>query len=105
LAEALNAGFEVGPPLRGPYIYRWYLNERLRPSEEDLIARGELPAVGARVVARRRWPDHGPRRSWRCRAALPTECLPAGAPKVLAFVLTARWATLAAVGGCWTGRL
>ena len=51
---ALNAGIEVGPPLRGPYIYRWYLNESLRPSEEDLIARGELPAVGARVVARRR---------------------------------------------------
>ena len=60
LAEALNAGFEVGPPLRGPYIYRWYLNESLRPAEEDLIARGELPAVGARVVARRRWPRPRP---------------------------------------------
>jgi len=54
IAEALARGFEAGPPLRGPYLYRWYLNESLRPAEEDLIARGALPAVGARVVARRR---------------------------------------------------
>ena len=53
IAEALAAGgFDVGPPLRGPYL--WYLNETLRPAEEDLIARDELPAVGARVIARRR---------------------------------------------------
>jgi SAM-dependent methyltransferase len=54
IAEALDDGFDVGPPLRGPYLYRWYLNESLRPAEEDLIARGELPAVGARLVAHRR---------------------------------------------------
>jgi 2-polyprenyl-3-methyl-5-hydroxy-6-metoxy-1,4-benzoquinol methylase len=55
MAEALSAGgFEVGAPLRGPYLYRWYLNESLRPAEEDLIARGELPAVGARLVGHRR---------------------------------------------------
>jgi SAM-dependent methyltransferase len=54
IAEALGGGFEIGSPLRGPYLYRWYLNESLRPAEENLIARGELPAVGARVVAQRR---------------------------------------------------
>jgi 2-polyprenyl-3-methyl-5-hydroxy-6-metoxy-1,4-benzoquinol methylase len=54
IAAALGEGFDVGRPLRGPYLYRWYLNESLRPAEEDLIARGELPAVGARFVAHRR---------------------------------------------------
>jgi SAM-dependent methyltransferase len=54
VAAALDGGFHVGRPLRGPYLYRWYLNESLRPAEEDLIARGELPAVGARLVAHRR---------------------------------------------------
>jgi SAM-dependent methyltransferase len=54
IAEALRPGFDVGAPVRGPYLYRWYLNESLRGAEEDLIARGELPAVGARLVAYRR---------------------------------------------------
>ena len=53
IVETLAPDFEVGAPLRGPYLYRWYLNESLRPAEEDLIARGELPAVGARLVLRR----------------------------------------------------
>jgi SAM-dependent methyltransferase len=47
------AGFSVGAPVRGPYLYRWYLNESLRAAEENLIARGELPAVGVRFVAHR----------------------------------------------------
>jgi 2-polyprenyl-3-methyl-5-hydroxy-6-metoxy-1,4-benzoquinol methylase len=54
IVKALAGGFDIAPPVRGPYLYRWYLNESLRPAEEDLIARGELPAVGARFVARRR---------------------------------------------------
>jgi SAM-dependent methyltransferase len=54
IAGALEGGFALGPALRGPYLYRWYLNESLRPAEEDLIARGELPAIGARLVGRRR---------------------------------------------------
>jgi len=54
IVATLGGDFDVGPPLRGPYLYRWYLNESLRPAEEDLIARGELPAVGARLVAHRR---------------------------------------------------
>jgi 2-polyprenyl-3-methyl-5-hydroxy-6-metoxy-1,4-benzoquinol methylase len=51
---ALDGGFDVGSPVRGAYLYRWYLNESLRAAEEDLIARGKLPAVGARLVAHRR---------------------------------------------------
>jgi SAM-dependent methyltransferase len=54
ITGALSGGFELGGPVRGPYLYRWYLNEALRPAEEDLIARGDLPAVGVRFVARRR---------------------------------------------------
>jgi SAM-dependent methyltransferase len=51
--EALTPSFEVGPPLRGSYLYRWDLDESLRPVEEELIARGELPAIGVRLVAAR----------------------------------------------------
>ncbi len=53
LREALEtAGFELGPIAHGAYLYRW----RQPPSGEDeeraAIAAGELPAVGARFVAR-----------------------------------------------------
>lgn len=51
LRETLGAGFEVGRPVRGSYLYRWDLDESLRPIEEELIAEGELPAVGVRFVA------------------------------------------------------
>jgi SAM-dependent methyltransferase len=54
VVEALTPGFDVGPPIRGPYLYRWNLNEALRAAEEELIAQGRLPAVGARLLARRR---------------------------------------------------
>jgi ubiquinone/menaquinone biosynthesis C-methylase UbiE len=54
VVEALTPGFEVGPPIRGPYLYRWNLNESLRAAEEELIAQARLPAVGARLLARRR---------------------------------------------------
>ena len=49
----LGAHFDFGTPVRGAYLYRWDLGERLRPPEEELIAQGRIPAVGARVVARR----------------------------------------------------
>ena len=45
--------FELGPPSRGPYLYRWELGPELRAPEESLIASGELPAVGVRVVGNR----------------------------------------------------
>jgi SAM-dependent methyltransferase len=54
IVEALRPGFDVGQPVRGAYLYRWDLDESLRPVEEDVIATGQLPAVGARFVAVRR---------------------------------------------------
>jgi SAM-dependent methyltransferase len=51
ILPALEPHFRVGDPVRGPYLYRWDLGEALRAPEEDLIARGELPAVGARFLA------------------------------------------------------
>jgi SAM-dependent methyltransferase len=52
--DALAPGFELGEPVRGVYLYRWGLDPSVRPVEEDLVARGALPAVGARFVALRR---------------------------------------------------
>jgi len=53
ILEALAAHFDFGTPVRGAYLYRWNLGERLRLPEEELIAEGRIPAVGARVIARR----------------------------------------------------
>ncbi len=50
---ALATWFELGPPARGPYLYRWELGPDLRGPEEELIAAGRLPAVGVRIVATR----------------------------------------------------
>jgi SAM-dependent methyltransferase len=50
LREALGAWFEMGEPVRGPYLHRWNLPPGLREPEEELIAAGELPALGARLV-------------------------------------------------------
>jgi SAM-dependent methyltransferase len=54
ILEALRAHFDFGTPVRGAYLYRWNLGEHLRPPEEELIAQGRIPAVGARVIARLR---------------------------------------------------
>jgi SAM-dependent methyltransferase len=54
ILAALEPDFELGSPVRGPWLHRWNLGESLRGVEEDAIARGRLPATGARVVARRR---------------------------------------------------
>jgi SAM-dependent methyltransferase len=51
IRDALAPGFELGEPVRGVYLYRWGLDPSLRPVEEELVARGALPAVGARFVA------------------------------------------------------
>jgi SAM-dependent methyltransferase len=53
IVAALEPHFDVGTPLYGPYLYRWDLGEALRQQEEDAIARAEIPAVGARLLARR----------------------------------------------------
>jgi SAM-dependent methyltransferase len=54
IIEALEPHFYVGSPLRGAYLYHWDLDDSLRAAEEELIARGHIPAVGARLVAHRR---------------------------------------------------
>jgi ubiquinone/menaquinone biosynthesis C-methylase UbiE len=53
IVAALEPHFHVGTPLYGPYLYRWDLDEALRHHEEDAIARAEIPAVGARLLAQR----------------------------------------------------
>jgi SAM-dependent methyltransferase len=50
LRETLGAWFALGEPVRGAYLYRWNLPPGLREPEEALIAAGELPAIGARLV-------------------------------------------------------
>lgn len=51
---ALEPCFEIGPPVRGPWLHYWKLGDSFRALEEDAIARGDLPATGARLVGRRR---------------------------------------------------
>jgi SAM-dependent methyltransferase len=53
ILAALQPHFHMGIPVDGPYLYRWNLGESLRPDEEEAIARGEIPAVGARLLTRR----------------------------------------------------
>jgi SAM-dependent methyltransferase len=54
ILAALEPHFELGPPLRGAWLHRWNLGDSLRGVEEEAIARGQLSAVGARLVGRRR---------------------------------------------------
>ena len=54
IVTALDPYFHLGTPLYGPYLYRWDLDESLRHHEEDAIARAEIPAVGARLLAQRK---------------------------------------------------
>jgi SAM-dependent methyltransferase len=54
VVAALLPWYDVGEPLRGTYLYRWHLDESLRPVEERLVAAGELPRTGVRLIARRR---------------------------------------------------
>jgi SAM-dependent methyltransferase len=52
--EELAPWFDLGEPVPGAYLYRWHIDPALRSEEEELIASGELPAVGTRFVAVRR---------------------------------------------------
>jgi SAM-dependent methyltransferase len=54
IVAALDPYFDVGPPVRGAWLHRWKLGESLRTVEEEAIARGSIPATGARFVGRRR---------------------------------------------------
>jgi SAM-dependent methyltransferase len=51
IIAALGPQFDLGPPCRVSYLYRWDLDDSLRALEERLIDEGELPAVGVRLVA------------------------------------------------------
>src|SRR5215471_18809197 len=54
ILASLEPYFELGRPVRGAWLHRWNLGDSLRPVEEDAIARGQVSAVGARLVGRRR---------------------------------------------------
>jgi SAM-dependent methyltransferase len=54
LQDTLGEWFELGPPVRGPYLYRWELPPGLRATEVRDIGTGRLPAVGVRIVGARR---------------------------------------------------
>lgn len=54
IVAGLEPHFHVSTALYGAYLYRWDLDESFRPREEEAIARAEIPAVGARLLARRR---------------------------------------------------
>lgn len=54
IVAALEPYFELGPPVRGAWLHRWNLGDSLRVVEEEAIARGQLRAVGARLVGCRR---------------------------------------------------
>ena len=53
VVAALEPHFDVGHPVYGAYLYRWNLDGSLRDDEQAAIARAEIPAVGARLIARR----------------------------------------------------
>jgi SAM-dependent methyltransferase len=54
LREQLERWFELEDTVRVPYLHRWDLPPGLLGEEERLIAAGELPATGARLVGTRR---------------------------------------------------
>jgi SAM-dependent methyltransferase len=54
IVAALEPQFELGEPLRGPWLHRWKLGDSLRAVEEEAIVRGEVRATGARLIGRRR---------------------------------------------------
>jgi SAM-dependent methyltransferase len=54
LLDALGQWFRFEPVQRLPYLYRWDLPDGFRSLEARMVADGELPATGARVVGVRR---------------------------------------------------
>jgi SAM-dependent methyltransferase len=54
ILAALQPYFELGRPVRGAWLHRWNLGDSLRAVEDEAIARGNLHAVGARLVGYRR---------------------------------------------------
>ena len=54
ILTTLEPDFEFGAPVRGAWLHNWNLGDSLRAVEQEAIARGQLRAVGARLVGRRR---------------------------------------------------
>jgi SAM-dependent methyltransferase len=54
IRAGLGEPFDLGPLARASYLYRWYLGEEFRAAEEELIAAGSLPELGARFTGTRR---------------------------------------------------
>jgi 2-polyprenyl-3-methyl-5-hydroxy-6-metoxy-1,4-benzoquinol methylase len=54
IRETLTERFELGAVAHASYLYRWYLGEEFRAGEEELIAAGSLPKLGARFAGIRR---------------------------------------------------
>jgi len=54
ILAALAPDFRFGAPLRGAWLHHWNLGDSFRTLEEEAIARGQLSAVGARLVGCRR---------------------------------------------------
>jgi SAM-dependent methyltransferase len=54
IRATLDEWFELGPVTPASYLYRWYLGEEFRAAEEELIAAGSLPELGARFAGIRR---------------------------------------------------
>jgi SAM-dependent methyltransferase len=54
IVRVLARYYDVGAPVRGTYLYRWKLDESLRPVEEQLVGAGRLAPTGVRIIARRR---------------------------------------------------
>jgi SAM-dependent methyltransferase len=50
----LEEWFELDEPVRVSYLHRWEMQPGCQPLEEELIAAGELPATGVRMVGTRR---------------------------------------------------
>ena len=54
MRAALEPWFELGTPVRGPYLYRWNLPPGVQAAEEDDIAAGRLAEIGTRLVGTRK---------------------------------------------------
>jgi SAM-dependent methyltransferase len=54
IVKELSPWFDVHEAVPCAYMYRWHIDPALRDEEEELIASGRLPAVGARFIAVRR---------------------------------------------------
>ena len=68
IQASLEPFFELRLTWRGAYLYRWNLDGGVRGAEERLIAAGELPALGVRLLGRRR--DDPPERQPAARSPI-----------------------------------